>query len=190
MLAAMIAPGSSRFPAVLVLALAAVAESTACSHTPPPNWASGGAPVALGFARWNRADATVEIHPDGKVLEDGRQTFGIDRVGRVYETDGDPIAVLQADGYLVGGDQTLFGHVGPGAASLGRSSTAWFTIGQRGEVVRYDGEGERSQDGYWQGCVGAGMRTCTLVTHMVLLREWARRPQIGVGVGIGMGFHR
>jgi hypothetical protein len=138
-------------------------------------------------AHWSRGDSIIEVRPDGKVLVDNDPAFNIDGAGRVFETDGDPIAVLQPDGALVGRNQTAMGQVGLLSAAFPGSSTAWVGMGPKGEVIRYDPEGERSQDGYWQGCGGPAVLTCTLVTHMVLLREWQHRPRVGVGFGIGIG---
>jgi hypothetical protein len=166
---------------------AAALMVSACASAPPPRWAEGGTSLQLPAAFWSRGDSTIELRPDGKVLIDNGQALGIDAAGRVFETDGDPIAVLQPDGYLVGKDNTSMGFVGPVSATFPGSDHAWFTIGSRGEVVRYDTDGEHSQDGVWQGCAGASFRTCTLVTHVVLLRELRRRPRIGIGIGFGMG---
>jgi hypothetical protein len=174
----------------VLLALPVAAACFGCSAHPPPNWARGGAPVDIPAARWTRADRTVDVVADGRVMIDGDHAFTIDRAGRVYEPDGDPIAVLQPDGSLVGNDGRMLGQIGVMNAALPGASAAWLTVGPRGEVIRYDDEGERSADGAWMGC-GPAVRTCTLVTHLVELREMERRPRVGVGIGIGMGvgFH-
>lgn len=122
-------------------------------------------------------------------MRDGHPFLGIDAAGRVFETDGDPIALLEPDGNLVGNDRTAMGHVGAQSAAFPGSTTAWVTIGPRGEVTRYDSDGERIADGFWQGCTGAALQTCTLVTHMALLRDWERRPHVGIGIGIGVMMH-
>ncbi len=170
--------------AVSIVSLAAL---SGCAPKPPPRWAEGGAPVALTGARWHRGDDSIVIQPDGKVLRGGDPEFSLDAAGRVFEPDGEPVAVLEPDGHLVGRGNAGMGFVGDQSASFPGSSTAWFTIGPRGEVTRYDPEGERSGDGYWEGCVGPAARTCTLVTHVMLLREWQHRPRVGIGVGIGIG---
>ena len=143
--------------------------------------------LQIPTARWSRGDTTVDIRPDGKILVDNDPELAIDAAGRVFETDGDPIAVLQPDGQLVGEDNVSMGYVGPVSATFPGSDHAWFTIGSRGEVVRYDTDGDHSQDGVWQGCAGPGFRACTLVTHLVLMRELRRRPHVGIGIGFGMG---
>lgn len=174
-------------PVLLLLVPIAVAG---CSAHPPPRWAEGGAPIDVPRAHWARADRSIDVVEDGRVMIDGEHAFTIDRAGRVYEPDGDPIAVLQPDGALVGKDGRLMGQIGVANAALPGAGTAWLTLGPRGEVVRYDDEGERSADGAWMGC-GPAVRTCTLVTHLVELREMERRPRMGIGIGIGMGvgFH-
>lgn len=137
-------------------------------------------------ARWSRNGSTIDIQPDGKVLIDGDIMFAIDAAGRVFETDGDPIAVLQQDGHLIGTDSRGMGYVGWNTSSAPGDSVAWLGIGAKGEVTRYDSDGDRSQDGYWQGCNGPQLRACLLVSHYVVFREWQTRPRVGVGIGFGM----
>lgn len=157
-----------------------------CSATPPPNWAQGGAPVALGHASWDRDGDIYEIKPDGTVSEDGDVLFQIDQVGRVYHEDGDPIAILLPNGHLVGEDSMGMGEVGPVSASFPGDAFAWMSLHPTGLVVRYDRDGGEYQDGTWTGCQGPMSRTCTLVTHVIFLQEWQRRPRVGVGVGVTM----
>lgn len=144
--------------------------------------------MALGAATWHRGDDPIVLSPDGKVTEDGDVLFVIDTAGRVYEEDGEPIGVVQADGYLVGRDNVGMGLVGPVTAAFPGQGQAWLSLGPRGEVTRYDTDGARSQDGYWEGCDGPVVQACTLVTHVVALREYVRRPRVSVGVGFGMTF--
>jgi hypothetical protein len=115
--------------------------------------------------------------------------FSIDRAGRVFEPDHDPIAVLQADGAVIGRDDAALGIVGLRNASLPGNTTAWLTVGPQGEVIRYDEDGDRHPEGGWSGCETAP-RTCTLVTHLIDLEDMRRRPRVGVGIGIGLGFGR
>ena len=69
----------------------------ACSPSTPPRWAEGGAPLALGAARWERdSGGPVELRPDGHVLVDGDLAFVIDRVGRVANNDYDAYAAKHA----------------------------------------------------------------------------------------------
>jgi hypothetical protein len=129
---------------------------------------------------------------DGHVLIDGEHAFSIDRAGRVIEADGTPIAVLQLDGVLVGKDNTSLGSVGLRNAAPPRGRMAWFSIGEQGEVVRYNEEGDALADGVWTSC-GAAVRACTLATQVVSLAEARQRAQggfavlSGPGVGIGIG---
>ena len=170
------------------LGLLAVVLMTSCTAKLPPSWASGGSRLTIQTARWVRGDSTYEIRPDGKVIADGEAVLGIDAVGRVFETDGDAVAVLQTDGHLVGKDDASMGFVGPVSATFPGSDRAWFSIGSNGQVVRYDGESPATPDGAWLGCEGPAGRTCALVTHVVLLRELRNRPRMGIGFGFGMGF--
>jgi hypothetical protein len=54
-------------------------------------------------------------------------------------------------------------------------------------VTFFDAEGDRESGGRWRGCVGPVLRTCTLITHLVALRNYRPPPEVGVGVGVGIG---
>lgn len=132
----------------------------------------------------------IDIMPDGKVLSDGEHLFTVDRAGRIYEPDNDPIAVLQADGQLLGKSDTSLGKIGLRNASLPGKEVAWLSLGDLGDVQRFDPDGDPHPDGAWAGC-GPAIRTCTLATHIITLVE-TRRPRgygtYGPSVGIGIGF--
>jgi hypothetical protein len=165
----------------------------ACQTRPPANWAQGGSPLDIPRARWTRGSRIIDIMPDGKVLADGEHMFTVDRAGRIYETDNDPIAVLQADGQLVGTGDTSMGKIGLRNASLPGKQIAWLSLGEQGEVQRFDPDGEPHPDGTWAGC-GPAIRACTLTTHIIALVESRRRgsgygtygPSVGIGFGFGM----
>jgi len=167
--------------------------TAACAAHPPPNWASGGSSLEIPRARWTRdGEHLFDIMPDGRVLADGEHVFTIDRAGRVYEPDNDPVAVLQPDGRLLGKDEAMLGKIGIRNASPPGREIAWLTVGERGEVVHFDEDGDAHPDGYFQGC-GPAVRACTLTAHMVALVEARRRshrgyygPPIGIGIGFGM----
>jgi hypothetical protein len=173
----------SGWPWLAALALAA------CHSQPPPNWAQGGTPLDIPRARWTRGDKLIDIMPDGKVLADGEHLFTVDRAGRVYEPDNDPIAVLQADGRLIGKDDVTLGKIGIRNSSPPGKELAWLSIGERGEVLHFDPEGDAHPDGVWMGC-DAAVRACTLTAHIVTLVETRlrRAPIYGPGVGVGIGF--
>ena len=173
----------------ILLAASLVLVSVGCSSTPPPNWAHGGAPMVIAPATWHREGDPIVLGRDGKVTQDGDVLFIVDAAGRVYDEDGEPIAVVQPDGYLVGKDNTSMGLLGPVTAAFPGNGQAWLSIGPRGEVTRYDTEGARSQDGYWEGCEGDVVRTCTLVTQVIALRDYLRQPRVSVGIGIGVMMH-
>jgi hypothetical protein len=159
----------------------------ACTPSPPPRWAEGGAKLLLPNARWQRDGDVIEIQPSGEVLEDGDVVFVLDRVGRVVDDDREPVALLLPTGALAGNDAADLGQVGRSNASPPWGSYAWLSLQADGTVVRFDAEGERSADGHWQGC-GTAQRTCTLVSHLFALRDHGRRPSSSVGIGIGVGF--
>jgi hypothetical protein len=169
-------------------ALALVATLAACQAHPPANWVRGGSPLDIPRARWTRGDQVLDLMPDGRVLANGEHVFTIDRAGRIYGTDNDPIALLEADGRLVGKDDALLGKVGLRNASPPGAEVAWLSVGDKGEVMRFDPEGTPHPDGGWAGC-GAALRTCTLATQVVVLAEMQRRygPRSRTMIGIGMG---
>lgn len=177
--------GALRSLALLGLGLLALG----CSANPPPRWQEGGAPLVIQAARWDRPDDDpIEILPNGQVLEDGDPILLVDRAGRVVDEDNDPVAILLPDGFVGGNDSELLGRIGVSNAAPPNSAAAWLAIMPDGTVVRYDYDGDQENDGRWVGCDGPARRTCTLVSHMLLVREYQRRPRSGVSVGIGVGF--
>jgi hypothetical protein len=171
-----------------LLALALSAPLAACTSAPPSRWAQGGAQLAIARARWERPSDTVDLLPDGRVMVDGEHLWTIDAAGRVSDNDRGSIAVLDPNGQLQGNDDRSLGVVGMSNASAPGSGEAWLSLQGNGQVTYYDGEGERRAGGAWVGCQGPVFRTCTLVSHLVTLREVSRRPRVSVGVGMGVGF--
>lgn len=140
-------------------------------------------------ARWDRPDDDpIEILPNGQVLEDGEPILLVDRVGRVVDEDNDPVAILLPDGFVAGNDNELLGRIGVSNAAPPNAAAAWLAIMPDGTVVRYDADGDREDAGRWVGCDGPARRTCTLISHMLLVREYQRRPRSGVSIGVGIGF--
>ena len=171
-----------------LVGIASVLALSACAPNPPPRWETGGAPLLLAPARWDRPDDdSIEITKDGKVLEDGDLLFVIDRAGRVVDEDYEPLAVLLPDGHVAGTDNRLLGRVGMSNAAPPGAASAWLAIMPNGQVVYFDEDGEREDRGVWRGCQGPQQRTCTLVTHVLWVRNWLRRPRSGVSVGVGIG---
>jgi len=159
-----------------------------CAPSQPPRWTEGGARLALSAARWQRDGGDpVELRPDGHVLIDGHLAFVIDSVGRVTNDDYEPYAVLLGDGQLVGADDVSLGRVGVTNASPPGALEAWLAVTPDGQVTYFDPDGERSFGGAWQGCTGAVLRTCTLVTQLVAISSYRRGPHVGIGVGVGVG---
>jgi hypothetical protein len=170
----------------------ALALALGCAPSAPPRWAEGGAPLLIPAAHWERGDAdAIDVKPDGDVLEGGRLLFKLDRVGRAVDDDYEPVALLLPDGAVAGADSAPLGQVGVTNASPPFAQTAWLTVMPNGQVVFYDQDGTRSSGGQWTGCDGPALRTCTYVTHLVVLRNYLRRDgnvYVGVGVGVGVGY--
>jgi hypothetical protein len=165
--------------------------ATACTPSVPPRWAEGGAPLLILPAHWERPDDdSIEIQPNGRVLEGGHLRFVIDRVGRATDGDYEPLAVLLPDGRLVGTDNTPLGYVGLNNASPPAGPQAWLSLAPDGRVLFYEPNGDRSSHGAWTGCDGPARRTCTLVTQLIAVRNYRVVPTSGVtfGVGVGVGF--
>jgi hypothetical protein len=143
----------------------------------------------LPAAHWNRGDAdAVDVRPDGDVLEGGHLVFKLDRVGRAVDDDYEAVALLLPDGSVAGSDDQLLGQVGVTNAAPPGSNSAWLTLTPAGQVIFYDQDGTRSLGGQWSGCTGPALRTCTYVTHLMVLRSYLRRdPSVSVGVGVGVG---
>ena len=165
---------------------------TACSLTPPPQWATGGARLMIARAYWERGEHDrIEIRDDGGVYEDDDLVFTIDRVGRVVDDDYEPFALLYDNGIVLGPERRRMGRVGLHNASAPGDDHAWVSLQPDGRVIYYDPDGEQLFGGKWYGCSGPMVRTCTLVIHMFMMRFYdARRrsgPSPGFGFGIGIG---
>ena len=164
-----------------------------CTPSPPPQWAEGGAPLVIAAARWDRPDDDpIEIQADGRVLEGGDLRFVIDRIGRVKDDDGDAFAVLLPDGHLVGTDERALGYVGLNNATPPFADLAWLSLQPDGSVIFYEASGEPSRQGKWSGCAGPARRACTLVTQILVVRNFRavqnNAVTFGVGMGVGIGF--
>ena len=102
-----------------------VAVLVGCTGAVPPfHWARGGAPVDVPQARWTFGETVTEIDGDGRIKINGDPQFTLDRGGRVFDGDGVPVALLESDGRVVGGDEVNLGVVGRASASLPRASAA------------------------------------------------------------------
>ncbi|HEX4334966.1 MAG TPA: hypothetical protein VH062_03570 [Polyangiaceae bacterium] len=160
----------------------------ACSSTPPPHWAEGGARLDVGPAEWRTGDdAVIEILPDGKVTVGGAHIFTIDAAGRIYDSENEAVGIVLPDGNIVGPNDTHLGRVGVSNASPPGGGTAWLSVMPDGHVTHYDPDGERSFDGAWQGCSGPRLRTCTLVSHLYTLERVSRASSPGMFIGVGVG---
>jgi hypothetical protein len=152
--------------------LAACAIACA-SSSPSPRWQHGGAQLALETAFLSREDATIELRPSGEVWEEDEVLFRVDRSGRVSDARGEPTAVLMPDGYLVAEDGALLGWVGVGAAYRKDGQTPSVYMFPTGQVFVADEDGQWFGGGQWTHCASAMLWTCTLVTHVLAVRDRA-----------------
>ncbi|MFZ5895898.1 MAG: hypothetical protein ACOY0T_32885 [Myxococcota bacterium] len=171
-----------------LVAFASLLLALGCSPREPPEWPRGGAPLLIPSARWDRGEAdAIEIRSNGQVLEGGDLVFVVDRVGRVADADYDPLAILLPDGRVVGTDDQYLGQIGVTNAAPPWSTQAWLAVQPDGIAVGFDSDGDRVGFGRWHGCDGPALRTCTLVTHLLILRRHRSVPPSGVRFGVGMG---
>jgi hypothetical protein len=143
-------------------------------------------------AVWKRGRTQVEVRQNGQVIEDGDLIYSIDRVGRVVDDSNEPVAILLPDGHVAGPNDRYLGRVGLSNASPPDADVAWLSVMPDGSVVRFDADGQRASDGRWSGCNGPQMRVCTLVTHLLAVRDYGGRSRggVGIGVGVGIGIYR
>jgi hypothetical protein len=173
----------------MALAACLALGAGACAAKPPTGWKEGGAAVLVPRARWVFGELAVDLGHDGKVHFNGRHRWTIDRAGRIYDEEGQPLALLGKDGVLVGPDDETIGWVGAAESRLPGQNEGWLTLGMTGELVRHEEEGSRPF-GVWMGCTAMPQtaQICTLVSHLVALRlrEAAREPDVSFGVGVGV----
>jgi hypothetical protein len=175
-----------RLVSAAVLGLAILAGG--CASSPPPRWVEGGAQLVIGAARWERpGDEPIELTEDGRVVEDGDTILVVDRAGRVFDEAREPVAILLPDGYVAGPDHLLLGRVGVSNAAPPDSASAWLAVLPDGHVVRFDSDGEQHPGGVWRGCQGPKLRTCTLIVHVLAVRNYRPAPPPGLTFGFGVG---
>ncbi len=182
----------------LALSLAACAD-----NKPPARWAEGGAPLHLVSAQWTFKGDTVDIRSRGdfaEVVVDDDVELVIDRVGRLYDRDQNPIAVLETDGRLVGPKDRLLGVVGSSYAARPGRASAWLAFTPTGDVLKYAADGSAEQAGRWVGCQVSpyAQHACLLVSYALYWNDegsgeddmdsMPMTPGYGPGgVGIGVG---
>jgi hypothetical protein len=166
----------------------------ACENTPPPGWAKGGAALVIKDMSWKTGDGRdVAVAADGKVTADGDLLLSIDRAGRVYDEDNEPVALLLPDGTVEGSDGAHLGQVGVTNAAPPGGGNAWLAVLPDGHVLHFESDGERTSDGVWRGCEGPQHRTCTFVSHLFTLHRVAAsssQSNVTFGVGVGVGVWR
>lgn len=146
-----------------------------CQATPPAGWLPGGARLTLTDAVWRRTQGEdVKLTADGRVLEGGSAVFSVDVVGRVVDAANEPVALLTADGTLLGPDNVSLGSLGEQESSPPLRGSAWLRLTRDGQVVHVKDDGQSVWDGHWEDCRGPAVRTCLLVTHLVRVRGFQR----------------
>jgi len=173
------------------LLLASALFLGACASGVPANWARGGATLDVPRARWVVGTSVVDVYPDGRVMLNETQEMTVDRGGRVYDTNNDPIALLEPTGKLLGPGDKLLGNVGVLHASKDDEPNAWLSVMPTGEVVQYGDDGTKSSLGVWIGCQWnySQHQACTLVSHILAPRiiAAARNAQGVLPSGLGYG---
>jgi hypothetical protein len=128
----------------------------------------------------------VDVEPDGKVIVNQRHLLSVDATGRVYDAYNRPVALLQPDGMLIGGNDSPMGWVGAGEAILPGDDHSWLRLESGGLLIQNDGD-EEKPFGQWLGCDRPQvLQLCTLVSHIVG-RELRARTGSGGGFGLGSG---
>ncbi|HRI64446.1 MAG TPA: hypothetical protein PK156_09405 [Polyangium sp.] len=164
---------------------------TGCSPTVPANWAQGGAMLEIPRARWIVATSVVDVFPDGRVLINDNQQMTVDRGGRAWDTNNDPVALLERSGQVVGPGDKPLGQVGVLHAAKGGEQNAWLSVLPSGEVVQYADDGTQSPLGAWVGCnqTYQAHQTCTYLSHLlapqILNTLQNNRSMYPYGMGMG-----
>ncbi len=153
--------------------------SVGCGSSPPARWATGGAGLEIAPARWGRTGGDVQIAPNGVVTVDGARALTFDRAGRVRDGDGEPYALLEQGGRLVGTDDKVLATVtGASVATAGSSPSV--TVASNGEIAFKDTRGER-RGGAWVGDCARSPSTqsfCSVVAYLVTLEDLRRQERL------------
>lgn len=162
---------SSRSNALVALLVAGLAGCA--GDKPPARWAEGGAPLHLVAAQWQFKGDPVDVRSRGdyaEVLVDGNVEWVIDRVGRLYDQNQRPVAVLDAEGRLVMAKDQLMGVVGSQFATKPGRGSAWLSLTPEGDVVKYGVDGRQELSGRWVGCNVSvyARQACLLVSYVIL----------------------
>ena len=186
-------PPATPAPATPAPATASTETPTPASPT-APDWNAGGARLRLGPAYWDRGDdERVEIRPNGAVFEGDELVFSVDTQGRVLTSNDLRYVLLVEEGRVHAPGGWEGGRVGLTNATPGqpRQHQAWLSVAPDGSVTFYERDGEREAGGRWHGCDGPMLRTCTLVTHVMLLRAQGGGFNLGNGINgttlVGLG---
>jgi hypothetical protein len=100
----------------------------------------------------------------------------------VSDAEGEPVAVLGRDGWLVAEDDTPLGFIGWGASFRADRETPSVRVAPSGHALVAIGSGGWRPAGRFTYCEGPMLRTCTLVAHVVAARDAAQQPR-GDGSG-------
>jgi hypothetical protein len=153
----------------LIVASVCLSGLMGCSRAAPVNWARGGQPIEIPRARWIVATSVIDVFPDGRVLLNDNQQMTLDRGGRAWDSNNDPVALLEPTGNVMGPGDKLLGKVGVLHASKGDEQNAWLSVLPSGEVVQYADDGTRTPLGVWVGCNQTYQthQTCTYLSHLL-----------------------
>lgn len=123
-------------------------------------------------ARWVVATSVIDVFPDGRVLLNDNQQMTVDRGGRVWDTNNDPVALLEPTGLVIGPGDKRLGNVGVLHASRGDETNAWLSVLPSGEVMQYADDGTRTSLGVWVGCnqTYSSHQTCTYLSSLLAPR--------------------
>jgi hypothetical protein len=157
----------------LPLTLVTCAIVGCAGDKPPARWAEGGAPLHLVAAQWQFKGDPVDVRSRGdyaEILIDGDVEWVVDRVGRLYDKNQRPVAVLDADGRLVMAKDQLMGVVGSQYATKPGRGSAWLSLTPEGDVVKYGLDGRQELAGRWVGCNVSvyARQACLLASYVIL----------------------
>jgi hypothetical protein len=171
--------GSAVMRAWVATGIVVASLMVGCGPSPPARWASGGAGVEIAPARWARTGGEVQIASNGVVTVDGQRTLAFDASGRVRDGEGEPYALLEQGGRLVGTDDQVLATVRGASVDTAGSSPS-VTVLPNGEIAFKDEKGER-RGGAWVGECSRSPNAqsfCSVVAYLVTLEDLRRQERL------------